>query len=115
MMFKMQPKLFETTASAVSVEDVLLYALGEFQSRGKVLAGRELPLDRLNGAFVRAFSKFGIAEISDAAIAAILEKLGAIVTKLPDFIAKRPFRVTIPHETAQRAKAFYDNETNRNA
>ncbi len=115
MNFVMQPKLFETKASAVLVEDVLLYALGDFQSRGKVLAERELPLDRLNGAFIRAFSKFGIAEISDADIAEHLIELGVHIVKLPEFIAKRPFRVTVPNNIAERARTFYDNEICSNA
>ncbi len=60
-----QPNLFETSAPAAQVEQILLYALGEFQSRGKVLADRELALDRLRGAFKRACEKFGASELPD--------------------------------------------------
>ena len=47
-----QLNLFDV--KTIEVEKILLYALGEFQSRGKVLADRELALDRLRGAFKRA-------------------------------------------------------------
>ena len=105
-----QPQLFEAKTENAEIESVLLYALGEFQSRKKVLAERELALDRLRGAFKRAAEKFGISELSDEQIAENLEKLGAKVIKLQSFIAKHPFRVTISNETAERAREFY-NET----
>ena len=105
-----QPTLFEVNTENPSIERILLYALGEFQSRKKVLADRELALDRLRGAFKRAAEKFGVAELSDENIAENLEKLGAKVIKLQSFIAKHPFRITISIETAERAKEFY-NET----
>ena len=88
----------------------MLYALGEFQSRGKVLAERELALDRLRGAFKRASEKFEVEEFSDEKIAENLEKLGVKVKKVANFVAKHPFRVTVSIETAERAKFFY-NET----
>lgn len=103
-----QPKLFETETETADIERVLLYALGEFQSRKKVLADRELALDRLRGAFKRAAEKFGVEEFSDTQIAENLETLGAKVVKLQSFIAKHPFRVTISNETAERAKEFYN-------
>lgn len=103
-----QPTLFQTNAEHGEITSVLLYALGEFQSRGKVLAERELALDRLRGAFKRASEKFGITEPSDAKIAETLEKLGARVVRLESFIAKHPFRVTVPFETAERARRFYN-------
>ena len=105
-----QPTLFETNTENAEIEKVLLYALGDFQSRGKVLADRELALDRLRGAFKRATEKFGIAELSDEQIAETLEKLGAKIVKVQNFVAKHPFRVTISFEIAERARLFY-NET----
>ena len=105
-----QPTLFEAENETAGIEKVLLFALGDFQSRGKVLAERELALDRLRGAFKRAAEKFGVDEFSDETIAENLETLGAKVVKLQSFIAKHPFRVTISIETAERAKVFY-NET----
>ena len=102
-----QPKLFETNAENAQIEQILLYALGEFQARGKVLADRELALDRLRGAFKRACEKFGVAEFSDERIAENLEKLNAKVKKVPSFVAKHPFRVTISQNTAEKAKRFY--------
>ena len=102
-----QPTLFESKTENAEIEPVLLYALGEFQSRKKVLAGRELALDRLRGAFKRAAEKFGIAELSDENIAENLEKLGAKVIKLQSFIAKHPFRVTVSNELAGKSKEFY--------
>ncbi len=102
-----QPKLFEEQTENAHIESILLFALGEFQSRKKVLAERELALDRLRGAFKRACEKFGTAEFSDEKIAENLEKLGAKVVKLPSFIAKHPFRVTVSNKLAERAREFY--------
>lgn len=98
-----QPNLFETVAPAAPVERILLYALGEFQSRGKVLADRELALDRLRGAFKRASEKFGAEEFSDEKLAEGLAKLGANIKRVPNFVAKHPFRITVNSEIARRA------------
>jgi len=105
-----QPELFESKTPNPEIEKVLLYALGDFQSRKKVLAERELALDRLRGAFKRAADKFGIAELTDERIAEILEKLGAKIVKVPSFVAKHPFRVTVSLETAERARQFYSEQ-----
>jgi len=102
-----QPELFELKTENPELEKVLLYALGDFQSRKKVLANRELALDRLRGAFKRAADKFGIAELSDERIAEILEKLGAKIVKVPSFVAKHPFRITVSNDLAFRAMEFY--------
>ena len=103
-----QPTLFESVPENAQIEEVLLYALGDFQSRKKVLAERELALDRLRGAVKRACEKFGIAELSDEQIAEALEKLGSKVVRVPPFVAKHPFRVTVSLEAAERARRFYD-------
>jgi histone H3/H4 len=100
-----QPNLFDI--KTIEVENILLYALGEFQSRGKVLADRELALDRLRGAFKRATEKFGTEEFSDEAIAKGLEKLGSKVIRVPNFVAKHPFRVTVQSDLAEKAKQIY--------
>ena len=102
-----QPNLFEKTKKTEEIEKIFLYALGEFQSRGKVLAERELPLDRLRGAFKRASEKFEIEEFSDEKIAENLEKLGSKVVKVPSFVAKHPFRVTVSKDLAERSSEFY--------
>lgn len=102
-----QPELFETKTPNAEIENILLYALGDFQSRGKVLADRELALDRLRGAFKRAAEKFGIEELTDERIAENLEKLGAKVVKIPSFVAKHPFRITVSNDLAFKAKGFY--------
>lgn len=102
-----QPQLFEPKTENAEIGKVLLYALGDFQSRKKVLAERELALDRLRGAFKRAAERFGIAELTDEKIAENLEKLGAKVVRLQSFIAKHPFRVTVSNDLAFRAKEFY--------
>ncbi|MEP7038858.1 MAG: hypothetical protein ABI891_10965 [Acidobacteriota bacterium] len=107
-----QPNLFETNADAPIVEKVLLYALGDFQSRGLTLAERELPLDRLRGAFKRAADKFGSEEFSDEKLAENLGKLGAKVTKVPSYVAKHPFRITISTNLAAKAKDFYQSSQN---
>jgi hypothetical protein len=100
-----QPNLFD--GKTVEVEKILLYALGEFQSRGKVLAERELALDRLRGAFKRAAEKFGAEEFSDERLADGLEKLGANIKRVASFVAKHPFRVVVQSELAETAKKVY--------
>lgn len=107
-----QPTLFEAKTANVEIERLTLYALGEFQARKKVLAMRELALDRLRGAFKRASEKFGVGELSDRQIAENLEKLGAKVVEIPSFVAKHPFRVTISNELAGKAKVFYQTSIN---
>ncbi len=108
-----QPQLFDSKTENAEIESVLLYALGDFQSRGKVLAQRELALDRLRGAFKRATDKFGIAELSDETIAETLEKLGAKIVKVQSFVAKHPFRVTVSNDLAESAKVFYKSSESR--
>ena len=108
-----QPNLFERNAETEAVENILLYALGDFQSRGKVLANRELALDRLRGAFKRASEQFGAAEFSDETIAVNLEKLGAKIVKVPSFVAKHPFRVTVFQTLANQSAEFYKSETEK--
>lgn len=102
-----QPGLFDETVETVDVEKILLFALGEFQSRGKVLADRELPLDRLRGAFKRASEKFAVGEFSDEAIAEGLKRLGSKVIKVPSFVAKHPFRITVSNDLSERASMFF--------
>ena len=107
-----QPNLFERRSDAENVENILLFALGEFQSRGKILANRELALDRLRGAFKRASERFGAAEFSDETLAEHLEELGAKIVKVPSFVAKHPFRVTVSNIVAERAAQFYQERKN---
>ena len=105
-----QPTFFEGGSGggeAVAAESVLLYALGEFQARGKALAGRDLPFDRLRGAFRRAAEAYGVAELGDEDAASALASLGAQVRRVPTFVAKHPFRVLIPAPLAERARAFF--------
>ncbi len=106
-----QPTLFESNIA--DTEKVLLYALGDFQERGFELVGRKLPLDRLLGAFKRAFERFGIEELSDEKIAEALEKLGAKVDKVPNYVAKHPFRVTINAELAERSLEIYKSQNEK--
>ena len=101
-----QPTLFEP-AETVDATRLALYALGDFQSRGKLLADRPLALDRLRGAFKRAAGKFQIAELGDEVIAETLERLGARVVRRPSFVAKHPFTVTVSGELSETAKAIY--------
>lgn len=107
-----QPTLFEPQSA--ETEKILLYGLGEFQSRKKVLAERELPLDRLRGAFRRAAEKFQVDELSDETIVETLEKMGAKIVRKQSFVAKHPFRVTIHTDLAAQAETTYkeisDNE-----
>ena len=86
---------------------LVLYALGDFQERGLVLAGRDLPFDRLRGAFRRAAEAFGVVELGDEEAAASLAALGAQVRRVPTFFAKHPFRVVVQAPLAERARAFF--------
>jgi hypothetical protein len=104
-----QPTLFgrRTGESLIAGEELVLYALGEFQARGKALADRELPLDRLRGALRRAAEAFGVEELNDEDAAAAFAALGARVRRVPPFVAKHPYRVTVPPAVAARARDFY--------
>jgi hypothetical protein len=86
---------------------LILYALGEFQARGKVLAGRDLPFDRLRGAFRRAAAAYNAAELDDELAAATLDALGAKVRRVPTFFAKHPFRVVVPEPLAEKSRHFF--------
>lgn len=101
-----QLELFESEKDA-DIETVLLYALGDFQSRGHKLAGRELALDRLHMAFVRACARFDLPDISDEAAASGLRDLGAQITKVPTYVAKRPYRVTISKNLCRSATEVF--------
>lgn len=103
-----QPTLFEPDSENAQAEEILLFALGDFQKRGFELIDRELALDRLLGAFKRSAEHFNRRELTDEEIAENLEKLGANVTKLPSFVAKHPFRVTVSQNLAERSKSFYE-------
>ncbi len=97
----------QTKDKLVDKKQLTMFALGEFQSRGKLLADRELALDRLRGAFRRASEIFQTNELSDEEIAEGLQMLGAKIVRIPSFVAKHPFRVTVKLETAERALLFY--------
>jgi len=103
-----QPKLFEKPADVIDLETVILYALGDFQSRGKVLVDRELAYDRLRGALLRAFQKFGIAEPPDEEIVESLKTIGASVVQVPKFVAKRPYRITVDAASAEIATNHFN-------
>jgi hypothetical protein len=107
-----QPTLFAQGRSddAPTGEQLVLYALGEFQARGRALADRELPLDRLRGALRRAAEAAGSDELSDEAAAAAFQTIGAQVRRVPPFVAKHPFRVTVPEDLAARALRFYQQQ-----
>ena len=86
---------------------LVLYALGDFQARGKVLAGRDLPFDRLRGAFRRAAAAFNAPELDDETAAATLGALGAKIRRVPTFFAKHPFRVVVPEPLAEKSRRFF--------
>ena len=93
--------------NAPATEQIVLYALGEFQARGKLLAARELPLDRLRGALRRAAERFAVDELDDERAVAALDSLGAHIRRVPTYVAKHPFRITVPAPLAERALALY--------
>lgn len=109
-----QPTFFEKQGGqgAIDPEQIVLYALGDFQTRGKVLARRDLPLDRLRGALRRATEAHSIEELSDETAVSALRALGAEVRQVPSFVAKHPFRVVVPVELAERSKISYQEILN---
>jgi hypothetical protein len=104
-----QSKLFEKEKGSDSYDprEIVLYALGDFQARGKVLAERELPLDRLRGAFKRASEIYEVEELSDERAVESLRSLGAEVRQVPAFVAKHPYRVIVHHPLVERALRHY--------
>ena len=105
-----QPTFFDKESDrrqGVDAAQVVLRALGDFQSRGKVLAHRDLPLDRLRGALKRAAEALGVDELSDERAVAAFRALGADVRQVPSFVAKHPFRVIVPEDLATRAALAY--------
>jgi hypothetical protein len=105
-----QPPFFdrETPRSDASDERLVLYALGEFQARGLVLAGRDLPLDRLRGALRRASEAFGLEQLTDEQAVGAFAALGAQVQRRHPFAAKHPYHVIVPAELAERAARVYE-------
>jgi hypothetical protein len=97
----------EAGAGEQDAARLILYALGDFQERGKVLAGRDLPFDRLRGAFRRAAAVFNTAELDDESAVATLDMLGAQVRRVPTFVAKHPFRVVVPEPLAEKSRRFF--------
>ena len=108
-----QPTFFEKEGShsAAAAEQVVLYALGDFQARGKALAQRELPLDRLRGALRRASESFGVEELTDEQAVTAFSLLGAHIRRVPPFVAKHPFYVTVPADLAERARDVYQDQS----
>jgi hypothetical protein len=111
-----QPTLFEKSRGRgeLDAERIVLLALGDFQSRGKELAGRDLPLDRLRGALKRAANAFDVAELDDERAVATLAQLGASVRQVPSFFAKHPYRVIVSAELAERAGRFWQQNKRSN-
>jgi hypothetical protein len=98
----------ETKQSAVDDERLVLYALGDFQARGLVLAGRDLPLDRLRGALRRASEAFELEQLTDEQAVSTLEAIGAQVQRRHPFAAKHPYHVIVPKDLAERATRVYE-------
>ena len=105
-----QPTLFEKRSNqgAIDAERLVLFALGDFQARGKVLANRDLPLDRLRGALKRASDAHDLEELSDEEAVAAFRSLGAEVRQVPPFVAKHPFRIIVTDELAEQARRIHE-------
>lgn len=105
-----QPTLFDKPRAKAAADDqrLVLYALGNFQARGLVLAERDLPLDRLRGALRRGADAFGVEELDDERAVALLASLGAQIQRRHSFAAKHPYHVVVPQELAERARTVYE-------
>ena len=103
-----QPTFFDgdPNEKGPDAERLVLYALGDFQARGLVLAGRDLPLDRLRGALRRSAEAHGVEALGDEQAVAALAALGASVRRVPAFVAKHPYRVVVSAPLAERALDF---------
>jgi hypothetical protein len=110
-----QPTFFDQESQQSAVDDgqLVLYALGDFQARGLVLAGRDLPLDRLRGALRRAAESFGLEQLSDEQAVSTLAALGAQVQRRHPFAAKHPYHVIVPADLAERAARIYEEMTTK--
>ena len=106
-MTKVQPTLFDKPGGPAGHEEIVLFALGDFQSRGKILADREIALDRLLGAFRRSAEFFESDHLSDLEIVTQLSALGAKVREVQSFVAKHPYRIEVPKPLAIRAEEMY--------
>lgn len=109
-----QPTLFESVNPGVTVETIVLFALGDFLARGHQLSGRWLPFDRLRGAFNRASDKLGYDQVRVEEILTQLKQLGAEVIEMPDFMAKWPYRIRVSDQIADRAAKVFTEISNRN-
>jgi hypothetical protein len=117
-MTEAQPTLFDKPGRPVAHEQIVLFALGDFQSRGKILVEREIALDRLLGAFRRAAEFFESDHLSDLEIVTQLSALGAKIHEVQSFVAKHPYRVEVPKSLAIRAEDLYTitmGQTNKGA
>ncbi len=103
-----QPGLFDRPSENYKIEEAVMFGLGDFQSRGLELANRKLAMDRLLGAFRRSFQKFGIGVPADAAIAECLTSIGAGVEEVPSYVAKHPYRITVPGPLARRSLEVFE-------
>jgi hypothetical protein len=109
-----QPSFFDKeSGEGVDAEQLVLDAFGDFQARGHLLAERELPLDRLRGALRRAAERRGVSELGDEQAAAAMSALGVRVRRVPSFVAKHPYRVTVPAELAERARSAAAGRTEK--
>lgn len=107
-----QSTFFDRQGEGADAVRVVLYALGDFQARGKLLALRDLPLDRLRGAFRRAAEVFGVEELGDEETVKALSTLGASVRRVPAFFAKHPYRVVVSEALAVRSRLFFEETKN---
>ena len=102
--------LFQLSEAPEDFERAILFAFGEFQSRGFDLENREIALDRLLGAFSRAFERFRVVEKGDSEIAKTLESLGVKVEEIPEYVAKHPFRITVNPKIAKKSLRLFELE-----
>lgn len=103
-----QPGLFDPVEDGVGRRELVFYALGDFQTRGFELAGRKMALDRLLGAFRRAYAQFEIEAFEDDDLAQCLKSAGARVSKVPSYVAKHPYRVVVPADLAERSLRYFE-------
>lgn len=110
-----QPTLFDGQSKRPDANDerLVLYALGNFQARGLVLAERDLPLDRLRGALRRASEAFGVEELTDERAVSTLAALGAQIQRRHPFAAKHPFHIIVPTDLAEKALSEYEKMTEK--
>jgi hypothetical protein len=85
-------------------ESILLERLGRYLAVGRQLPNR-LPLLKLLPSLNNSQAGERASKFSEPEAAELLARLGAIIEQNPHYLGRSLYRITIPPELAERAKA----------